>query len=459
MMKNKINIVILSALCLVLNGCGIYTSFHHKQTVAVDSLYRDMPVGNDTTSLATLHWSELFKDPMLQKWIRLGLENNTDLNTARLKVEEAQASFMTSRLQLLPSLSLAPDGKISSNLDTKQTTRTYSLGASTDWELDVFGKLRNSKEQAKAYLEQRKAYKQAVQTQLVASIAEDYYSLLMMDRKLAITRETLITWCENVKVMKTLKRAGQYTEAAVAQAEANRISTETSVLTLERQIYELENTMSILIGAVPQRIERSNFSELDFPDDLSIGMPLQMINNRPDVRQAEYALAEAFYNTNAARSSFYPSITLSGSVGWTNNTGTSIVNPGQWLVNALGSLTQPLFNRGKNIANQRIAKAQQKEAVLAYTQSLLDAGSQVNNALSQWQTARKKTEKDSLQIEALTTAVKSTQLLMRHGTTNYLEVLTAQQTLLQAQLSEVSDKYDEVQGIIELYHALGGGNE
>ena len=229
------------------------------------------------------------------------------------------------------------------------------------------------------------------------------------------------------------------------------------MLSLEKQIKELENSLSTLVGIVPQAIERGKLSEAVFSEQLSVGIPLQLLGKRPDVRQAEYALAEAFYATNQARSAFYPQITLSGSAGWTNNSGAAIVNPGNWLLQAVGSLTQPLFNKGKNIANLRIAKAQQEEALLAFQQSLLDAGAEVNNALTQWQTARQSLTLDEEKIEQLETALRSTRLLMQHGNTNYLEVLTAQQTLLDARLTKVSDRYEEIQGVINLYHALGGG--
>ena len=460
----------LSASAILLTGCGIYSSYHHKDTVATDSLFRDngnissentedKNVTHDTSSIASLPWREIFTDETLQYWIEEGLKKNTDLNTAALRVEEAEATLTKSRLQFFPSVSLSPDGQLSYNLSEGGSSKTYSLGASASWEIDAFGKLRNSKQQAKATVNEMYAYKQAVRTKLIASIAENYYSLLMLDRQLLISRQTLKTWEDNVNTMKALMRAGQYTEAAVSQAVANKLSTEASVLSLEQQIHELENSFSTLIGIVPQAIKRGDFTDINCPETLSAGVPLKMISNRPDVCQAEYSLQSAYYNTNAARSSFYPSITLSGSIGWTNSTGAAIVNPGQWIANAVGSLVQPLFNKGNNVANLKIAKAQQQEALLSYTQTVLDAGAEVNNALTQWQTARKKLVTDSLQIDALNTAVKSTKLLMKYGTVNYLEVLTAQQTLLQAQLSEVSDKYDEIQGVILLYHALGGGTE
>ena len=455
-MDYKRIIIFLPAL-LLFSGCGIYTNYHRPESLPVDSLYRDVPEAmQDTSSLADLSWRELFTDSLLVKWIEVGLEKNSDIQTARLLTEEAQASLQASRLAFLPSVSLTPQGSLGSFGGAKPS-KTYSLGGTAEWEIDAFGGLRNAKKGSRAALEASRAYEQAVQTQLVATIAETYYSLLALDRKLAITRETARKWGENVRAMKALKRAGERDDAAVAQAEASRLEAESSVLSLERQLHELENSFSTLLGIVPTEIERGRLLELSFPEELSVGVPVQLLGRRPDVRQAEWQLAEGFYATNKARSSFYPQITLSGSAGWTNSSGTGIVNPGDWLLNAVGSLVQPLFNRGRNVANLKIAKAQQQEALVAFRQKLLDAGAEVNNALTQWQTARKSLELDSRKVETLETAVRSTQLLMEHGNTNYLEVLTAQQTLLQAQLTEVSDKYEEIQGVISLYHALGGG--
>ena len=455
-MNYKQIITMLSA-ALLLNSCGIYTNYRRPESLPVDSLYRDVPkVMQDTASLADLSWRELFTDPLLAKWIEAGLEKNSDLQIARLRTEEAQASLRASRLSFLPSVSLTPQGSLSSFGGAKPS-KTYSLGGTAEWEIDAFGGLRNTKKGSRAAWEASRAYEQAVQTQLVATIAETYYSLLALDRKLAITRETARQWGENVRVMKALKRAGEKNDAAVAQAEASRLDAESAVLSLEKQIHELENSFSTLIGIIPTGIERGNLLELSFNEELSVGVPVQLLGRRPDVRQAEWQLAQAFYATNEARSAFYPKITLSGSAGWTNNSGAGIANPGDWLLSAVGSLVQPLFNRGRNIANLKIAKAQQQQAQITFAQKLLDAGAEVNNALTEWQTARKNAELNRRKVETLKTAVRSTQLLMEHGNTNYLEVLTAQQTLLQAQLAEVSDRYEEIQGVISLYHALGGG--
>ena len=455
-MKN--NIILLSVATLsLLSGCGIYTSYKPETSVP-DNLFRDEAMATDTTSIGSLDWRELFTDPQLQTLIEKGLENNTDMRTAHLRVQEAEAALMTSRLAYLPALNLNPQGTISS-FDGSKSAKSYQLAVAASWEIDIFGRLTNAKRSAQAALEQTKSYKQAVRTQLIATVANSYYTLLLLDKQLVISERTASLWKENVQAMRALKKAGLADEAAVSQSEANSLSVEASLLTLRQQINEMENSLSNLLGEVPHRMERGELDRQKFPQTLSAGVPLFLLSNRPDVRQAEYSLAQAFYATNGARSAFYPNITLSGVAGWTNNGTGIITNPGGWLLQAIGSLTQPLFNKGANIAQLKIAKAQQEEASLAFQQSLLNAGSEVNNALTQWQTARGRIQLAGQQITALQKAVKSTRLLMQHGNTTYLEVLTAQQGLLQAELSQVADRFDEIQGVINLYHALGGGQE
>ena len=439
-----------------LSGCHIYRTYERPELSGVDSLYRVPAMTEDTMSLADFSWKELFTDTVLQQLIEKGIANNTDLNIARLKVREAEALLTSSKLAYLPSVSLTPQGTIKS-IGGNSPTKTYNLAASADWELDIFGRLTNAKREAKAVLEQSQAYKQAVQTQLIATIANSYYTLLMLDKQLDISKRTAEIWAENLRVMKALKKAGQTTEMAVAQIEASKLSVDASLLSLEQQITEVENSLSSLLGVVPQRIDRSTLDMQSFPDTLSVGVPLQLLQRRPDVRQSEAALAEAFYTTNRAYSAFYPAITLSGSAGWTNAAGAIISNPGEWLFSAVGSLVQPLFNRGQNIANLKVAKARQEEVLLTFRQTLLNAGTEVNDALLQWQVARRRLDLDRQQIISLQSAVRSSELLMRHSSQNYLEVLTARQTLLDAELSAVSDRFEEIQGGINLYHALGGG--
>lgn len=450
----KILFSILTAAALM-SSCSIYKTYERPE-VETAGLFRDTLQMADTASLGNLAWRELFTDPALQALIEQGLRTNTDLRVAHLRVTQAEAALLSARLSYLPSLSLDPQGTVSS-FDGQKGAKTYQLPVSASWEIDIFGKVTNAKRGAQTALLQSEAYRQAVQTQLVATIANSYYTLLMLDSQLTISQQTSTNWKENLQVMLALKRAGQYNEAAVSQAEANSLATEASLLTLRQQINEAENSLSTLLGQTPQPIVRGALDEQVFPTTLSAGIPLQLLSSRPDVRQAEAALAGAFYATNSARSAFYPSITLGGSAGWTNSGGAMISNPGALLLSAVASLTQPLFNKGTNIANLKIAKAQQEEASLLFRQSLLDAGAEVNNALTQYQTACERSALLKQQVAALQKAVKSTHLLMQHGSTTYLEVLTAQQTLLQARLTQVSDRMNEIQGVINLYHAVGGG--
>lgn len=452
----KIAIYILTVMSL--SGCHIYGTYERPDVSSLtgDSLYRQQECVEDTSSLAALSWKELFTDPKLQSLIETGLKNNTDLRIAHLKVQEAEATLLSSKLSFLPSLTLNGDGTISSFAGSSPD-KTYSIAGAASWEIDLFGKLRNAKKGAQAALYQSRAYSQAVQTQLIATIANSYYTLLMLDEQYSISESTSANWEDYLRALKSMKKNGTVNEAEISQAEASLLQIQASVLSLEKEIQSVENSLSVLLGNVPGNIERGAMSEQVFPQEVSVGVPLQLLRNRPDVMQAEWALAQAYYTTNEARSAFYPSITLSGTAGWTNSGGAGIVNPGDWLLKAVGSLVQPLFNRGTNIARLKISKAQQEEALLSFQQSILNAGAEVNDALVQWQTAQKRLVLDRGQVETLQSAVKSTQLLMKYGTTNYLEVLVAQQTLLQAELTQAEDKFDEIQGIINLYHALGGG--
>lgn len=454
----KKQIITLVAATLLLSSCGIYTNYERPADIHTDGLYGQDVEAQDTASIAALSWRELFTDRQLQSLIERALAGNNDLLSARQRIKEAEAALSSAKLAYLPSFMLAPQGGVSS-FDKSKGSWTYSGIVSASWEIDAFGKLTNAKRRSKVLYLQSLEYEQAVSTSLVANIANLYYSLLMLDEQYRISEETAVNWRESVRTMRAMMAAGMTNEASVSQSEANCRQVEASVLDLKQQIKEVENSLSILLGEVPGEIERGRLSGQDFPEELTVGVPLQLLSRRPDVKSAELSLASAFYGTNAARSAFYPSITLGGTAGWTNSAGSMIVNPGKLLLSAVGSLTQPLFNKGLNLAQLKIAKAQQEEAKLAFQQALLNAGSEVNNALTQVQTARGKTELRSGQIASLETTVRSTQLLMQHGTSTYLEVLTAQQSLLSAQLAQVADRFDEIQGIINLYQALGGGRD
>ncbi|MBR5781681.1 MAG: TolC family protein [Bacteroidales bacterium] len=450
----KILIPIVLFLIITTNSCKLYKHYERPDISFVDSLYNKIPMANSYESIARMTWRELFADTLLQDCIELGLKNNTDLEIARLKVEQAEATLQASKLSLLPSVSFSAQANAGSNINGL----SYTLAPSISWEIDAFGRMNNSKKGAEAALAATEAYRQAVQTQLIATIADSYYTLLMLDEQLDISKRTLKTWEENIRTLSALKRAGKTNEAAVLQAKANKVNVEGSILTLEKQIVEQENSLSALLGIVPQEFERGTLENQMFPDTLLTGLPLSSLVNRPDVRQAEYKLVEAYYATNVARSYFYPTITLSGNGGWSGATG-NIDNPGDWIYNIVGGLVQPIFNQGKNKARLKISESQRQEALVNFKQTLLDAGTEANNALVSWQTARKRLDSDKLQIMYLKGAVFNTQLLMKNGQATYIEVLTAQKNLLQAELTETNDKYIEIQSVITLYHALGGGLE
>ena len=450
-------LILFSTAAALLSSCGIYTKYKPAETVP-DNLYGETFTTEDTTSLGSVDWHELFTDPHLQAYIEQGLSNNTDYLSAQLRIKEAEATLLSSKLAYLPSFVLAPQGTVSS-FDGGKAAQTYSLPVTASWEVDIFGKMRNNKRQAQALYAQSLDYKQAVRTQLIAGIANTYYTLLMLDDQLLLSQETAKAWEETVRSTRALMNAGKADEAAVAQMEAACYEVQASVLDLKEQINQAENSLALLLAETPRSYERGTLANMKMPDELSAGVPMQLLANRPDVRMAERSLEAAFYATNAARSAFYPSITLSGSAGWTNSAGSMIVNPGKFLASAVGSLTQPLFARGQLLGQLKISKAQQEEASLAFQQTLLNAGSEVNEALVKYQTAKEKAAYYDKQIMSLNKAFESTSLLMQHGNTTYLEVLTAQQTLLSAQLNQVANRFAEIQGVINLYQALGGGRD
>ena len=449
--------IYIAACAALLSSCGIYTTYH-PATEVPEQLYGEEVVVSDSSSIASLHWRELFTDPHLVTLIEQGLANNTDYLAAGLRVQEAEATLLSAKLAYLPSLALAPQGTLS-HLEGHKMTKAYSLPATASWEIDLFGKLRNAKRQSQALLAQSKDYQQAVRSQLIAGIANSYYTLLMLDAQLRIAEQTATSWGESARATHALMQAGMTNEAAVAQMEAAYAQVSASVLDLKDQINQVENSLSLLLAETPHRVQRGTLAEQTWPSSLSVGFPVSLLANRPDVRAAERSLEQAFYATNQARAAFYPSITLSGSAGWTNSAGGMISNPAQFVASAVGSLTQPLFAKGQLTGQLKIAKARQEEASLQFQQTLLQAGAEVNEALVQYQTAQEKRDLYAQQVNALQTAYRSTSLLMEHGTTTYLEVLTAQQSLLSAQLTQVANEVTEIQSLIQLYQALGGGAE
>ena len=441
----------------LLSSCGLYKSYERPADIQTDGLYRsDNTQSGDSLGLASFAWREIFTDPQLQTLIERGLAQNTNLRSAQLQIEQSEASLKAAKWAYIPSLAFAPQGSLA-GVDWGKATQTYTIPVSASWQIDIFGSLHNAKKRAQAQLENSQAYKQAVQSQLIAAIANYYYSLAMLKDQLAVSQETEKLWKENVETTRALMNAGQSNMAAVSQTEANYYSICTQITDLKQQISDLENEFSALLGEAPQKYAIGSMNNWKVPARMSAGIPAAALANRPDVKQAETQLAVAYYATNESRAAFYPGLNLSGAIGWTNDLGTLPVNPCKWIWNAMASLTQPIFQNGKLRAQYKISKAQQEQAKLSFQQTLLDAGTEVNAALTKIQATGEKDGLYTKQIASLETAVKSTQALMMNSSTNYLQVLTAQQTLLTAQMSQISNKFSQIQAAIELYQALGGG--
>lgn len=462
-MKGKI----LTLICAtaLLSSCHIYKTYDRPEDIVAEGLYRDTVAVNDTlvsdtANFGNLPWREVFTDPQLQALIEQALTSSPDIRTAALRVQEAQAPLLASKLAFIPALTLSPQGTVSS-WDKGKATQTYSLPVTASWQIDMFGQLLNLKRQAQATLEQTLAYEQNVRVQLIANTANLYYTLLMLDRQLQITEGTAEILKKNTETMIAMKEAGFYntTEAAVEQSRAAYAQVQASIPDIRSSIREVENSLCLLLGEPAHGIERSVLEEQQLPNEFSVGIPLQLLSNRPDVKAAEQALASAYYNTNVARSNFYPRITLSGSAGWTNSAGAAVVNPAKLLASAVASLTQPIFQNGANIAKLKIAKAQQEEAKIQFQTTLLNAGNEVSNALDMYQACTEKVNARNMQVNSAKNAADYTKELFNLGTSTYLEVLSAEQSYLSAQLSEVSDTFSRMQAVISLYQALGGGRE
>ena len=460
-MKKK-NIVMMMCATALLSSCHIYKAYDRPEDISAEGIYRD-PVSatdtlavTDTTNIGSLPWQEIFRDPKLQVLIEEGLTNNVDMQAAILRVEEAKVMLTSARLSFLPSINFAPQGSLTTMGDS-DWGKAYSTPLAASWEVDLFGKLLNaSRSQKTAYLQSQYS-QQAVRSQIICGIANLYYTLLMLDRQVEITTETVAIYKENVRAMEAMKIAGMTTEAAVTQIRAAYHQVQASLIDLQRQVRETENSLSVLLAKAPQHIDRGTLDEQVMPEELLTGVPLQLLENRPDVKIAEMNLASAYYTTNQARAAFYPGINITATAGWTNGSGVQISNPGQFMFQALASLAQPIFNNGKLVANLKVSKAEEEIAKMNYQQTILEAGQEVSDALHLYDATNKKLIHDKSQVEELEKAVVYTKDLFQSGDATYLEILTSQQNLLSAQLTEVSDNIQRIQAVISLYSAVGGG--
>ena len=471
-MKRLRNIIAL-ALCMMLTGCGLYDKYNQTVETPVDAFG---PMDGGATSgggesLAQMSWREFFTDPLLEQLIEQVLANNTDLNSARIAVEKSEASLKAAKMAYLPSLYFSPQGTLS-KFDDSPWSKTYTLPLQLSMDVDVFGSITNKKRAAQAVLLQAQMGEEAIRANLISTTAQQYYMLQLLDRQLAILTMTDSLWNASLETQKSLWENGKSYSTAVNQMESSYLNIKTQIVDTRRNIRATENAISRLLAGTPQHIERENWgfsANPNHPDSetgqrmfdtqfLKIGVPATMLELRPDIRMANHAMEEAFYNVQAARSAFFPSITLTGSAGWTNNGG-QIVNPGKILLNAVGQLTQPIFARGQLKANLKIQKLTQADLQKKYVQTVIDAGNQVNEAMADCAAAREKHAYYHRQVQVLYDAYTGTHELMDNGKASYLEVLTAQESLLNAQLSEAANMYKGAQAVIALYIALGGGTK
>lgn len=462
--SNKYILMVMTA--ALLSACSVTKKYERPTTLKTEQLYRNQ-ASADSTTIADMPWQSVFKDEKLNALIQKGLDNNLNLKNAIENIIQAQASLRQSKLAYYPTLQL--DANVTRNkqsqaglnfppgININTLTTTYKLGLSTSWEADIWGKLSSSKRAALATYLASDAAKQAVQTQLISDIANNYFRLLAYDRQLIITQETLESRIKNVETIKDLKEGAIVTGAAVVQSEANQHAAEVLIPDLKQSIRETENAINILLGQAPGPIDRGILGTQIVPENLAIGMPSQLLQNRPDVRQAEFNFRVAFESVNLAKTYFYPSLTLTASGGFSN------LELKDFFTNSIfysiiGGLTQPLFNQGVNKMRLTTAQSQQLQAYNNFQQSLLTAGQEVSNALYTYQMAVEKEDSRAKQIEALIKAVDYTKQLLEYSSaTNYTDVLTSEQNLLAAQLSGVNDNLQKLQAVVDLYRALGGG--
>ena len=467
------NILLAAVVGFMLTGCGIYNKYEQNTPTPADVFGSDenVKVANTETTIAQMSWREFFTDPLLQQLIEQVLANNTDLNSARIAVEKSEASLKAAKMAYLPSLAFAPQGTISS-FNNNAAVKTYNVPLQLSVDLDVFGSITNKKRAAKAVLLQAKMQEEVVRTNLISITAQQYLMLQVLDRELEILMQTDSLWNKSLETEQALWENGKAYSTAVNQMEASYLNVKTRIVDTRRNIRSVENALCKLMAVSPQHINRqkwgsSTLHHAEAMGDaeermfntkyLKIGVPAQLLENRPDIRMANHAMEEAFYNTAAARSAFYPSITLSGSAGWTNSGGGLVVDPGKLLLNAMAQLTQPIFARGKLIANKKIAKLTEEDLQKKYVQTVINAGNQVNEAMADCMSAREKHGYFYRQVEVLHEAYIGTHELMDNGKASYIEVLRAQESLLDAQLGAAMNMYDAAEAVIALFIALGGG--
>lgn len=448
---------------MLLASCGLYNKYERPE-VNTQGLVRDTQsltdtlAVSDTTSFGNLPWRSVFTDPQLQTLIQQGLDNNVDLLNAALSVKMAEAQLSAAKLAFLPSIGLSPQGTLSS-FDGSKTSKTYQLPIAASWNVDLFGNLLSSKRSAQMQLLGAKDYQLAVKTNIVSGIANLYYTLLMLDRQLEILTEMESLTKETWDMMALQMKYGRARSTSVQSAEASYYSVQSQIIDMKRQIREAENSLSLLLCQPGQTISRGKLYEQSLPSEFSTGIALQMLNNRPDVHAAEMNLAACYHDVQTARSRFYPGINITGAGTFTNSAGSAIINPGKWLLSAVGSLTQPIFANGQLVAGLKVAKAQQEQALNNWQNAIYKAGNEVSNALVSYNAYDERSRLEQKQTELYRQNVEDTRQLYKSSGSTYLEVISAQANLLNAEITKVTDDFFKMQAVVSLYTALGGGRE
>ncbi len=463
----KINKIAIAAAALAismagLSSCNIYKKYQTPDSTPLTAEYKKaVESGTDDASFGNMRWQDVFTDPTLASLIEQALQNNTNLRNAKLNVDIAHAQLKGAKLAYFPSVALAPTGQGSKFFihPSQDMSWSYNIPMSVSWEIDVFAKLLNSKRSAQMSYEMSKDYEQATRSQIISAVATTYYAIAMLQSQLEVSRTTAGLWSESVQTMKDLKEAGRLNEVAVVQSEAQYYGILASITDIEVSLREMNNTMSLLLNVMPQTWSIPASATLNRPDIVRDAIPMRELAARPDVAAAERNLAVAYYSTNSARAAFYPGLSITANGGFTNLLGSIIMNPGKFFINLAGTLTIPLFSRGTNIARLEAAKAQQQQAMNNFEYSLLSASAEVSDAMTLYEKSFEKSQALDVQVAKLTNAVDYTQELLKLGTqgTTYLDVLTAQQGLLQAQISEITAINAQNRALINLYQALGGG--
>ena len=460
---NKKSIITLLSAAALMSSCGLYNKYE-RQDVKVDGIVRDAVSDVDTLAVAdtasfgNLPWRSVFTDPQLQTLIETGLENNIDLLNAALNVDMMKAQLKVAKLAFLPSIAFSPSGTLSS-WDGGTPSKVYQMPISASWSIDLFGNLLSVKRSAQKQLLAMKDYQVMVKTNVIANIANLYYTLLMLDRQQEIVDEMAGLTKETWDMMKLQMELGRARSVSVQSAEAGYYQVMAQAAEVKRQIREVENSLCLLLGQPGQTIVRGKFDQQSLPTEFSTGVALQLLNNRPDVHYAEMKLASCFHDTQTARSRFYPGITITGAGTFTNNSGMGIVNPGKWLLSAVGSLTQPIFQNGRLIAGLKVAKATQEQAYNNWQNAIFKAGNEVSNALVSYNTYAEKSAYEAKQVELYKKSLADTRQLYTSSGASYLEVISAQSSLLKAELAKAADDLNKMQAVVSLYTALGGGRE